>query len=130
GAEGIHALAFIPLMAGEKLIGKFMTYYDRPHQFRDEELALALALARQIGFGVERKRADEAKTRLAAFVESSEAAITTADLNGISTSWNRGAERLFGYRAEEVIGKPITLIVPPDRLDEEPQTLASIRHKQ
>jgi PAS domain S-box-containing protein len=75
----------------------------------------------------ERFRGEQAAQRLAAIVESSQDAIVAKDLNGIITSWNQGAERLFGYAAEEVIGKPITIVIPEDRLDEEPDILARIR---
>jgi PAS domain S-box-containing protein len=75
----------------------------------------------------DRKRADINAQRLVSIVESSDDAIVTKDLDGIITSWNRGAERLFGYTAEEVIGKPITIVIPQDRLDEEPQILERIR---
>src|SRR5712672_3422412 len=67
----------------------------------------------------ERKRSEEAALRLAAIIESSDDAIVGKDLDGIITSWNGGAERIFGYSAEEAIGQPITLIVPPDRQSEE-----------
>src|SRR6185369_14942981 len=64
---------------------------------------------------------------LAALIESAEDAIVSKTLDGIITSWNRGAERIFGYTAEEAIGKPITIIIPPDHLDEEPAILARLR---
>jgi PAS domain S-box-containing protein len=64
---------------------------------------------------------------LAAIVESSDDAIISKDLRGIIQTWNRGAVRVFGYTAEEVIGKPVTILMPPDRLDEEPGILARIR---
>jgi PAS domain S-box-containing protein len=67
----------------------------------------------------ERKRGEQATRLLAAVVESSHDAIVSKNLDGIITSWNTGAERLFGYAAEEAVGQNITLIIPPDRRDEE-----------
>lgn len=64
---------------------------------------------------------------LAAIVESSDDAILSKDLNGVITTWNAGAQRLFGYTAEEAIGRPITILIPDDRLQEEPGILARIR---
>lgn len=64
---------------------------------------------------------------LAAIIESSEDAIVSKDLNGIVTSWNRAAERIFGYTADEMIGKPIRVIAAPDRIDEMPKILERIR---
>ena len=75
----------------------------------------------------DRKKADEAIQRLAAIVESSEDAIVSKDLNGTIMSWNRGAERIFGYRADEAVGKPITILIPSDRRDEEREILRRIR---
>ncbi|HEV2396931.1 MAG TPA: PAS domain S-box protein [Candidatus Sulfotelmatobacter sp.] len=74
----------------------------------------------------EAKRAAEAQSRLAAIVESSDDAIVSKDLDGIITSWNKAAERIFGYTANEAIGQSITLIIPPDRKDEEKGILARI----
>lgn len=62
-AEGIHALAFIPLIANGAVTGKFMTYYESPHTFTSRENDLALTIARQLGFSLERRRAEEARCR-------------------------------------------------------------------
>ncbi len=75
----------------------------------------------------ERNRADEAQARLAAIVQSSDDAILSKTLDGIIRSWNAGAQRLFGYTEEEAVGQHITLLVPPDRLDEEADILRRLR---
>ena len=64
---------------------------------------------------------------LASVIETSDDAIVTKDVNGIVTSWNNGATRIFGYTADEMIGKPIITLVPPDRHNEEPEILERIR---
>ena len=74
----------------------------------------------------ERRRAEEAQARLAAIVESSQDAIISKTLQGVIQTWNAGAERLFGYRAEEAVGRSITLIIPRDRHSEETEILARI----
>lgn len=74
----------------------------------------------------QRRQADVTAQRLAAIVESSDDAILWKDINGVIQSWNKGAERLFGYTAEEVLGKPVTVLIPRDRQDEEPRILARI----
>jgi len=71
----------------------------------------------------ERKQAEDAAAQLAAIVESSGDAIMSKDLRGIITSWNGGAQKLFGYAADEVIGKPVTILFPEERLDEERRIL-------
>jgi PAS domain S-box-containing protein len=75
----------------------------------------------------ERRRMQEALTRLAAIVESSDDAIVSKTLDGVIRSWNVAAERVFGYTAAEAVGKPITLIIPPERLDEERSILDRLR---
>jgi PAS domain S-box-containing protein len=75
----------------------------------------------------ERRMAEELRGRLAAVVESSSDAIVSKTLESIITTWNHGAERLFGYTAAEVIGKPVTILIPPDHIDEEPLILERIQ---
>jgi len=75
----------------------------------------------------ERKQAERATGLLAAIVDSSDDAIVSKNLDGIITSWNRGAERVFGYTAEEAIGRHITLIIPPERRDEETKLLERLK---
>ena len=74
----------------------------------------------------ERQRADEVGQRLAAIVESSDDAIVSKDLNGIIVTWNHGAQQLFGYTADEVIGKSVNILIPEDRQNEEPGIIARI----
>lgn len=86
--------------------------------FNDAEPAEAL---------IERKRAEETAARLAAIVESSVDAIVGKDLSGKVTSWNAGAEAIFGYTAEEMIGQPIVRLIPAQRIFEEEQILERVR---
>jgi PAS domain S-box-containing protein len=73
------------------------------------------------------RRTEKALRRLAAIVETTDDAVISKDLNGIITSWNPAAQRLYGYTAEEAIGQPVTIMIPPERPDEEPAILARLR---
>ncbi len=75
----------------------------------------------------ERKQAEAMRSRLAAIVESSDDAIVSKDLNGVILSWNAGAQRIFGYTEAEVLGRSITLIIPPELHDEEVGILRRLR---
>ena len=75
----------------------------------------------------EQSRAVQAREQLASIVELSGDAIVSKDLNGIIISWNRAAERLFGYAAEDIVGKSITILIPNELHDEEPKILERIR---
>jgi PAS domain S-box-containing protein len=250
--EGIRALAFIPLSLEKGVFGKFMLYYPEPHQFTEEELSLAQAIAGHVALATEHKRSEAARQEgeqrlqaildnsaavifikdpqgryvlvnrqfeelfhvsqskiegktdyevfpkdvadtlrendrkvlvsstsltfeeqaplpdgvhtylsikfplkgpggavggvcgiatditdrkqlemasiyLAAIVECSDDAIISKDLNGCIISWNKGAERILGYSASEVIGKPISMLAPPERVDEMKKILGRIR---
>src|SRR6202161_1881232 len=75
----------------------------------------------------EHQRAEQVSHRLAAIVESSDDAIISKDLNGVIATWNKGAERLFGYLEQEAIGKPVTMLIPEQHRDEETRILERIR---
>ncbi|WP_440658146.1 PAS domain S-box protein [Ensifer adhaerens] len=77
-----------------------------------------------------RRATERAAQQLAAIVESSEDAILSIDLDGIITSWNIGAERLYGYTVEEAVGSPVTLLIPEERLGEELEILSKVRAGQ
>ncbi|HYJ39861.1 MAG TPA: PAS domain S-box protein, partial [Steroidobacteraceae bacterium] len=75
----------------------------------------------------ERKQTENVLARLAAVVEHTDDAIVTKTLDGIITTWNPGAERIFGYTADEAIGKPVTILIPEKQLNEEPGILERLR---
>src|SRR3954466_8857144 len=70
---------------------------------------------------------DELQARLAAIVATSDDAIVSKNLDGIVQSWNRAAEHIFGWTAEEIVGRSITLLIPPERISEETEILSRIR---
>jgi PAS domain S-box-containing protein len=96
-----------------------------PAAYQNGEVSQIVLSYREI---TDRKRSEEARARLAAIVESSEDAIIGKDLNGIVTSWNKGAEKIFGYGAEEMIGRPVLRLLPAGRENEEDGILDRIRH--
>lgn len=87
-------------------------------------VTVQLALTRDV---TQRKRAERAAQLLGAIVDSSDDAIVSKNLDGIITTWNAAAERLFGYTADEAVGQSVTMLIPEDRPDEEPRILARLR---
>jgi PAS domain S-box-containing protein len=132
---GIRACLSTPLMARSgRLLGMISTHWRRPHRPAEHELQPLDVLARQAADLIERNEVEKALREsreqfrwLASIVEFSDDAIVSKNLDGVITSWNKGAERLFGYLAEEVIGKPVTMLIPLDRQNEEYAILERIR---
>jgi two-component system CheB/CheR fusion protein len=134
--EAVHGLSAPPAFCPHsRTIGDCLAHLEEVHEdrlggdFLVSTTPLSDGQGRIIGSVhvahdiTQRKRMEEANARLAALVESSEDAIIGKDLSGTILSWNTGAERLFGYKADEAIGKPITLLLPPGVQEEEKQTL-------
>jgi PAS domain S-box-containing protein len=127
----IRAVQSTPLMSrGGQLVGMISTHWRNPHQPDERSLRMLDILARQAADLIESKQAQAAAQQLAAIVESSDDAIITKDLSDNITSWNKGAERIFGYLAEEAIGKHITIVIPPGYRDEEDKIIERIRRGQ
>ena len=120
-SEGIRAAAFIPLVSSQKLIGKFMTYYDAPHVFTDDELKLATTIATQVAQAIEHKRDEEAlresEARLRATVEQATAGVARCDTNGRIVFANRTLCKMLGYTESELIGKSVADVTYRDDLE-------------
>lgn len=117
--EGAEAVA-------ERPDGTRVPFLAFPRPLRDESGAVIGAVNTLVDI-TDRKREEEVRHRLGAIVASSDDAIISKSLEGVIETWNRGAERLFGYLADEIVGKPITILIPPDRQQEECEILECIR---
>ena len=117
--RGVEAVA-------ERPDGTRVPFMPYPTPLRDASGKLVGAVNMLIDL-TDRVRANQIRQHLASIVESSDDAIISKDFDGIITSWNKGAQQIFGYTPEEVIGKPVTILMPPDRFDEETDILGRIR---
>jgi PAS domain S-box-containing protein len=131
----VRAVQSTPLISRSgEFIGIVSTHYKTARLPDEHVLPFLDLIARQAADIIERAQIEEkrqdaehAARLLASIVESSDDAIASKDLDGIITSWNRGAEKLFGYAREEMIGTTFAILIPPDRPNEEPEILARIR---
>jgi PAS domain S-box-containing protein len=126
--SSIRAVQSTPLLSRDgRLMGMLSTHWRIPHEPAERELRLLDVLARQAADLIERKQTEAARAYLAAIVTQADDAIASKTLDGIVTSWNASAERMFGYTAQEMIGQPILRLIPSDRHDEEAHILARLR---
>jgi PAS domain S-box-containing protein len=117
----------VPVRRLAKVHGALLLGHREPGIFTQETEDIVIGIAAHAAIAMDNADLYDSERRLAAIVETSADAIASKDLNGIVTSWNHGAERLFGYTAREIIGKPITVVIPADHQDEERDILARIR---
>lgn len=111
--------------SGEVLGGLFFAH-DQPGVFTQESEDIVAGIAAHAAIAIDNARLFQADKRLASIIETSADAIVTKTLEGIITSWNDGAERVFGYTSAEMIGQPITTLIPQDRHNEEPEIVERI----
>jgi len=112
---------------GEALGTIWVVAHDASRRFDSEDLRVMTNLGTFAAAAYQTLLSTNALQHAASIVESSDDAIITKDLKGIITSWNKGAARLFGYTADEVIGKPVTILMPPERQNEEPPILERLQ---
>ena len=149
---GFTSMIVVPLVARERTLGVItLVTAESGRRYGEADLELAEELARraawagdnarvsmkrhEVRFAVgifrditERKQAEDARARVAAIVESSDDAIIGKTLDRIIISWNQGAQRIYSYSLEEVVGRPLNILVPPDRPNEIPMILERLRH--
>jgi PAS domain S-box-containing protein len=112
---------------GEAVGTIWVVAHDLRRRFDAEDLRLVTNLGAFASAAYQTFLSVNATRRMAAIVESSDDAIVSKDLNGIISTWNRGAENIFGYSAEEAIGKPVTILIPSERHNEETTILERLR---
>jgi PAS domain S-box-containing protein len=112
---------------GEAVGTIWIVAHDTSRRFDAEDLRVMTSLSTFAAAAYQTVLALNATQQFSAIVESSDDAIISKDLNGVITTWNRGAERIFGYTAEQAIGKSVNILIPQDRQDEEPAIIERIR---
>jgi PAS domain S-box-containing protein len=115
---------------GEAVGTIWVVAHDASRRFDAEDLRVMTSLGTFAAAAYQTLLSLNATRQIAFIVESSDDAIIGKNLDGVITSWNKGAERLFGYTAEEIIGKPVTFLIPPERQEEEDAIIERVRRGQ
>jgi PAS domain S-box-containing protein len=118
GSKGLRSTLVLPLRQDDRSFGALMIYSDQPDAFDDAETQLLCRLADDLAFGIIALRNALHREHLAAVLNCAGDAIIGFKFSGVITSWNKGAEDLFGYTAAEAIGSPMKLVVPADLTEE------------
>jgi PAS domain S-box-containing protein len=127
-AESLRGGFCFPIKSGDQISG-VIECFSRQIRVPDEHfLKMLEAVGAQLGQFLERTRIDDVRRRLAGIVESSEDAIISKNLDDTVTSWNAGAERVFGYTAAEAIGHPVLKLIPAQATDEETKILSRLKN--
>ncbi|MGF1619178.1 MAG: PAS domain S-box protein [Rhodomicrobiaceae bacterium] len=131
-AEGIGALSFIPVAVGGRVIGKFMAYYDTPHSFDDNEINLAVTIARQLGFSLARIRAEDElrrnEERLRSMFEHAGVGMTMLDPNGAIIRANAAFLAIIDRPMDEVYGRGSIEFTHPDDIPIHEKAVAELRN--
>lgn len=112
---------------GEAVGTIWVVAHDASRRFDAEDLRVMTSLATFAAAAYQTVLALNTTQRIASIVESSDDAIISKDLNGLITTWNKGAERLFRYTSEQAIGQSVKILIPPERLGEEPDIIERVR---
>jgi PAS domain S-box-containing protein len=125
--DGLHSAFAFPVPVKDRVVGVIEFFSSQVREPDHEFMNMMAGIGIQMGQVASRNQQEDARTKLAAIVESSDDAIVSKDLNGIVTSWNAAAERIFGYTADEIVDRPITVLIPPELQSDELMILAKIR---
>jgi len=128
GMHGVHSSAATVITAGATPFGVLSAHSTRENAFAEDDLHFLRSLAALLAGAIARSSAESAARQLAAIVTSSADAIIGKTLDGAITSWNPAAERIYGYRAEEVVGRSVRMLQPPDGADDVSAILLRVRH--
>ena len=124
----VEEALLMPFYVNGKAVGTvWVVAHDTDRRFQSEDLRLMTNLGTFASSAYQVLQSLSTMQGIASMVESCDDAIITKDLNGVITTWNAGAQRIFGYSAEEAVGKSVTILIPPDHLNEEPEIIERIR---